>query len=186
MAHHLIIRHGTVVDGTGSMVLEQFDDLGVQLTAASRAVLSALPADGRADESSFAEEPLPEKATLSDLLDYVQKHNPALKAARARWNAARAAIGEVGAWPDPKVSYGYFLEEVETRVGPQEQRVDAPYEERGGISHVSREKGQDPCAEDPGPLPGDQEHIPPPAEHEGDEHRLAVAGVESPRAEGEP
>ncbi|MEQ9161262.1 MAG: hypothetical protein RLN74_01040, partial [Ilumatobacter fluminis] len=26
-----------VVDGTGSMVLEQFDELGVQLTAASRA-----------------------------------------------------------------------------------------------------------------------------------------------------
>ncbi|CAE7939981.1 unnamed protein product, partial [Symbiodinium sp. KB8] len=53
-----------VVDGTGSMVLEQFDELGVQLTAASRAVLSPLPAQGQ----GFAPPSQVYDAALDDLM----------------------------------------------------------------------------------------------------------------------
>lgn len=53
-----------VVDGTGTMLLEQFDDLGVRLTAASRAVLSPLPADGQ----GFAPPRQVYDAALDDLM----------------------------------------------------------------------------------------------------------------------
>ena len=53
-----------VVDGTGTMVLEQFDDLGVQLSAASRAVLNPLPADGE----GFAPPAPVYDAALADLM----------------------------------------------------------------------------------------------------------------------
>ncbi len=53
-----------VVDGTGTMVLEQFDDLGVQLSAASRAALSPLPADGE----GFAPPAQVYDAALDDLM----------------------------------------------------------------------------------------------------------------------
>lgn len=53
-----------VVDGTGTMLLEQFDELGVQLTAASRAVLSPLPADGQ----GFAPPTQVYDAALDDLM----------------------------------------------------------------------------------------------------------------------
>jgi cobalt-zinc-cadmium efflux system outer membrane protein len=60
--------------------------------------------------------------SLGDALCYAESRSAALKAAEARWEAADAGIATVGSLPDPVVSYGYFLEEVETRVGPQTQR----------------------------------------------------------------
>ncbi|MCB0966808.1 MAG: GGDEF domain-containing protein [Ilumatobacter sp.] len=53
-----------VVDGTGTMLLEQFDELDVRLTAATRAALSPLPAEG----AGFAPPSQVYDAALDDLM----------------------------------------------------------------------------------------------------------------------
>jgi len=73
-----------------------------------------------------AREPLPvldETATLSDYLAYAALNNPGLRAAFHRWQAAVERIRQVRSLPEPRLSYGYFIREVETRVGPQRQKV---------------------------------------------------------------
>lgn len=59
---------------------------------------------------------------LDDYLAYATAHNPALKAAHDEWRAAVAKSGYAGALMDPMFGYSYQVEQVETRVGPQEQR----------------------------------------------------------------
>ncbi len=61
-------------------------------------------------------------ASLEDYLAYAAGNSPALKAAFYRWQAAMERAGYAGALPDPVLSYAYFVENVETRVGPQEHR----------------------------------------------------------------
>ena len=60
--------------------------------------------------------------TLDDYLVVAMKRNPALRAAYDRWVADLKKSDYAGSLPDPMFSYGYFVEHVETRVGPQEQR----------------------------------------------------------------
>jgi len=64
-----------------------------------------------------------EKSSLDASLRYAALHNADLEAAYHRWQAALEKIPQVTALPDPRVSYGYFLDEVETRVGPQQHRA---------------------------------------------------------------
>jgi outer membrane protein TolC len=61
-------------------------------------------------------------ASLEDYLDYAADQSPALRKAFFQWKAALEKTGYAGALPDPMLSYGYFVENVETRVGPQNQR----------------------------------------------------------------
>ncbi len=68
------------------------------------------------------------ESTLSDYLGYAALNNPGLEAAFNRWKAALEKIPQVSAMPDPRFTYGYFIQAVETRVGPQRQRF--------GISQV--------------------------------------------------
>lgn len=65
---------------------------------------------------------LTEGATLEDYLVYAALKSPALEAAFYEWQAALKKIPEARSLPDPELSYGYFIREVETRVGPQQQR----------------------------------------------------------------
>lgn len=58
-----------------------------------------------------------------DLVQLALARNPAIQAARARWRATAARIAQRGALPDPRLTFGYFLEEIETRTGPQEARL---------------------------------------------------------------
>ncbi|MEN6428578.1 MAG: TolC family protein [Phycisphaerales bacterium] len=60
--------------------------------------------------------------TLPEYLQYAALHNAGLKAAFEEWKAALEQIPQAKALPDPRFTYGYFIKEVETRVGPQEQR----------------------------------------------------------------
>jgi outer membrane protein TolC len=60
--------------------------------------------------------------TLRDLLAYAETHNAGLRSAFERWTAALEQVPQSRALPDPKISYAWFLESVETRVGPQRQR----------------------------------------------------------------
>jgi outer membrane protein, heavy metal efflux system len=63
-----------------------------------------------------------EQSVLSDYLAYAALNNPGLKAAFDRWKAALERVPQVKALPDPRFTYGYFIQPVETRVGPQRQR----------------------------------------------------------------
>lgn len=78
----------------------------------------------KTEKEISAEKSLPElneDSTLSDYLAYAALNSPGLEAAFHRWKAALERISQVAALPDPRFTYGYFIREVETRVGPQEQ-----------------------------------------------------------------
>ncbi len=65
-------------------------------------------------------------APPADLTAYfaeIRANHPAYLAAEQRRLAALAAVPTARALPDPKLSVGFFVEEVQTRVGPQKQRV---------------------------------------------------------------
>ncbi|MCZ6596914.1 MAG: TolC family protein [Planctomycetota bacterium] len=73
-------------------------------------------APGAADES----QELPADAELDQLIAHAIAANPGLRAARERWLAAREKAPQVATLPDPTLRLRTFVEEVETRVGPQE------------------------------------------------------------------
>ena len=60
-------------------------------------------------------------AGLPELLRYAALNNPGLASAFSRWKAAVESVPQVKALPDPRFTYRYFIEEVETRVGSQRQ-----------------------------------------------------------------
>jgi len=77
---------------------------------------------GEEEVSAAAPEPrIDADATLGDYLVYAALHNPGLEAAFNEWKAALEKIPQVRALPDPRFTYVYYIESVETRVGPQEQ-----------------------------------------------------------------
>lgn len=59
---------------------------------------------------------------LNDYLAEAALNNTGLEASFNRWKAALEEVPQVKALPDPRFNYTYFIEEVETRVGPQEQK----------------------------------------------------------------
>lgn len=75
--------------------------------------------------SVSAEEPpdLPSDPTLEDFLRVAEQRNPGLQAARSAWRARSEAARASGSFPDPMLSVGTMLSDVETRVGPQKQSV---------------------------------------------------------------
>ncbi|MDD5555717.1 MAG: TolC family protein [bacterium] len=62
------------------------------------------------------------ESTLQDYLRYAALNNPGLEAAFNRWKAAIERIPQARSLPDPRFAYGWFIEAVETRVGPQRNR----------------------------------------------------------------
>ncbi|MHC4658088.1 MAG: TolC family protein [Planctomycetota bacterium] len=62
--------------------------------------------------------------TLQGYLRYASLNNAELKAKFHEWKAAIEQIPQAKSLPDPKFTYGYFIEEVETRVGPQRQKFE--------------------------------------------------------------
>lgn len=60
--------------------------------------------------------------TLDDYLAVAMLRSPSLRSAYNRWIADLKKSDYAGSLPDPMFSYGYFVENVETRVGPQQQR----------------------------------------------------------------
>ena len=79
----------------------------------------------KTSESITSKQKLPdltESSGLSDYLAYAALNNAGLKAAFERWKAAVEQVPQAKSLPDPKFTYGYFINEVETRVGPQKQK----------------------------------------------------------------
>ena len=52
-------------------------------------------------------------------------NNSGLKSKFSEYMAALERVPQVGALPDPQVTFGYFIQPVETRVGPQQARISA-------------------------------------------------------------
>lgn len=76
---------------------------------------------------SLADEPpalpvLGEESTQQDYLRYAALNNAGIEAAFKRWKAALERVPQATSLPDPRFNYTYFVEEVETRVGPQRQK----------------------------------------------------------------
>ena len=64
-------------------------------------------------------------AADADVEDYVAfglLNNPGLRAAFERWRAAVERIAQASTLPDPTFSYAHFVEEIQTRTGPQRNR----------------------------------------------------------------
>ncbi len=59
---------------------------------------------------------------LETYLEFGLRNSADLRAAYEDWRAAAERIEQTSTLPDPKLSYGEFLEEVQTRTGPQERR----------------------------------------------------------------
>ncbi len=89
--------------------------------ASAGAGIFALRAPDEAAETKLPE--LSEASGLSDYLAYAALNNPGLEAAFNRWKAALEEVPQVKSLPDPRFNYKYFIQEVETRVGPQRQSL---------------------------------------------------------------
>jgi cobalt-zinc-cadmium efflux system outer membrane protein len=57
--------------------------------------------------------------SVRDLVDEALARNPDVQALEEALAAAKHGAGAAGGFPDPTVSYSYFIEELETRLGPQ-------------------------------------------------------------------
>ena len=61
---------------------------------------------------------------LDNYLEIAAENNPALKATFSEYMVAMEKVPQVGTLPDPSVAFGYFIQPVETRVGPQKFRFN--------------------------------------------------------------
>ncbi|MEZ6184077.1 MAG: TolC family protein [Planctomycetota bacterium] len=66
--------------------------------------------------------PLTSASTLTDYVALALRRNPALQAQSQRWRADLERVPQARSLPDPELTYGGFIEQVETRVGPQRHR----------------------------------------------------------------
>jgi outer membrane protein TolC len=71
---------------------------------------------------SFSQEVPKGKAALSELIEEALSQNPQIRAARNEWEAAIKVIPQAKSLPDPMLSYAYFGQRVETRIGPQRNK----------------------------------------------------------------
>lgn len=61
--------------------------------------------------------------TLQQYVAYALRNHPQLRADYEEWRAATYRPDAAYDWPNPRLTYGYFIQSVETRVGPQRHRI---------------------------------------------------------------
>ncbi len=64
-----------------------------------------------------------ELRVLADYIRYAMLNSAELRASFEQWKAALEQVPQAKALDDPKFTYGYFINEVETRVGPQRHKI---------------------------------------------------------------
>ncbi len=79
------------------------------------------PLSERSDSAALPD--LEEATNLRSCLRYGLQKNPGLRAAFERWRASVERAPQVSTLPDPVFSFAHFVEEVQTRTGPQRNRV---------------------------------------------------------------
>ena len=62
---------------------------------------------------------------LNTYLEIAAQNNPGLKAKFNHYMASLEVIPQVGTLPDPSIAFGFFIQSVETRVGPQQAKFSA-------------------------------------------------------------
>lgn len=65
----------------------------------------------------------PPPLSLTDYLKEAALNNPELRASFEKWKASLEQIPQAKALDDPKFTFSYYIEEVETRVGPMESKI---------------------------------------------------------------
>jgi outer membrane protein, heavy metal efflux system len=73
--------------------------------------------------SSSTADPFNNGLTLEAALQYGEENSAQLQAVYHQWQSALYNISVQKALPDPMLTYGYYFESVETRVGPQEHQM---------------------------------------------------------------
>lgn len=63
------------------------------------------------------------QSELDNYLQIAAKNNSGLKAKFSEYMSSLEKIPQVGALPDPTLAFGYFIQPVETRLGPQQVKV---------------------------------------------------------------
>jgi len=71
----------------------------------------------------FSQEMPKGKTVLSELIQEALRQNPQIKAARNEWQAVLKNIPQAKSLPDPMLSYSRFGQSVETRLGPQRNKL---------------------------------------------------------------
>jgi outer membrane protein TolC len=66
----------------------------------------------------------PAPTTLDQYVALALERNAGLRAAHSRWRAAMERVPQARSLPDPKLTFGYYVEEIQTRTGPQEYRIE--------------------------------------------------------------
>jgi outer membrane protein TolC len=99
----------------------------LKITTAAISIFFALTTAGQVGPiPSESRESVPTEfeadSSLEEYLAYAALHNTGLEAAFERWKAALERVHQAGVLPDPRFNYGYFIQNVETRVGAQNQR----------------------------------------------------------------
>ncbi len=79
-------------------------------------------ADEEAQSAVSTVDDLTAELDLGQLMALAFRDNPRLRAAKLSWEAVIERYPQVTAYDDPVLRYSYAIEEVETRVGPQEQK----------------------------------------------------------------
>lgn len=67
-------------------------------------------------------DPFATNLTLQAALEHGDENNPQLQAAFHQWKGLEESIAVHRGLPDPKLTYGYYFEPIQTRTGPQNQR----------------------------------------------------------------
>jgi outer membrane protein, heavy metal efflux system len=96
--------------------------LALFLIASRGLAEESVPLAYRYNPGEYRVPELTESSGLEDYLFYALAANPGLKASYLRWATEIQQAPQAGALPNPRLGYGYFLRQVETRVGPQVQR----------------------------------------------------------------
>ena len=78
------------------------------------------PDDSRQNKTSLE---LDNNPTLNNYIRYALLNNRGVEAAYEKWQAAMEKVAPAGTLPDPKMTFAYYIKEVETRVGPQKYSV---------------------------------------------------------------
>lgn len=72
---------------------------------------------------AFSQEKGKNKVILSELVEEALRQNPQVKAAYGEWQAALEKIPQAKSLPDPMVGYSHFGQSIETRLGPQRNKI---------------------------------------------------------------
>jgi outer membrane protein TolC len=84
-----------------------------------------LPSGRQVGPGGQAEFGSPAEGTLAYYQFVARQNNGELEAAHARWQADLQRVGQVTSLPDAKVTYAWYVRNVETRVGAQQQSLTA-------------------------------------------------------------